>query len=291
MNSRAVDGLQTWLLVTATPARELPAIAVAAEEAGFYGIAMGDHIAMPEFDPHTHPTGMAPFDPMSPFPDVFTSFAAMAAVTQQLHFVSYVCIATLRHPLALAKQVATAAELGEGRVALGVGAGWLAGEFERMAVPFGDRGARLDELLKILALSWKTGMPSFHGKHYAFEQAYQFPLPPTVPIYVGGASPAAQRRARRHNGWLMLRGSAEHAARQLEAFDPPPPPSPQADHDGTPFRLFATVGSGAPTEFHGLTSAGLTDLVVPLWWGSAHGPQERLALIRAHDPEHPVPVL
>ncbi len=281
--------LRTWLLLTGVPPTELLDIARAAEERGFHGIAMGDHLAMPAFDPSEHPTGKAPFDDQSPFPDVFTAFAAMAAVTRELRFVSYVYVAALRHPLSVAKQLATASDISGGRVALGVGTGWLEPEFERLAQPYSHRGARTDEIITILRQAWDTGVVDHRGAHYTIPRSTVLPRPVhPIPVYVGGAAGAAQDRAIRNDGWLSLRSDATTLRSTLDALGER---RSDAGADG-PFRIFAAAGAGAPSDFTPLTAHGLTDLVVPLWWTAGdRTPDERLEMIRDYDPDRTVPAV
>jgi probable F420-dependent oxidoreductase len=147
--------------------------------------------------------GKPPFDRNTPWPDPWAAISAMAAVTQRLRFGTSIYLAGLRHPLLVAKSVATASILSGGRVMLGVGAGWLAEEFEILGEDFGTRGARLDEMLDVCRALWTGASVEHRGRFYDFPAVSQAPAPPErIPIYVGGASRAALRRAARHDGWL-----------------------------------------------------------------------------------------
>ncbi len=127
----------------------------------------------------------------------------MAAVTERLRFTTAVYIAPLRHPLLVAKAVATAAVLSRGCVALGAGVGWIREEYDQLGSEFRTRGRRLDEMVEVLRAVWKGGMVEHHGEFYDFDRLQMSPAPPgEVPIYVGGSSEAAQRRAARNDGWL-----------------------------------------------------------------------------------------
>lgn len=104
----------------------------------------------------------------------------------------------LRHPLVSAKQYATLGHLSGGRLVLGVGAGQAREEFEELGVDFEGRGAVLDESIDVLrAALGPEELPSHQGKSYDFEGLGQRPRParPHVPVWVGGSSPAAVRRA------------------------------------------------------------------------------------------------
>jgi probable F420-dependent oxidoreductase len=107
-----------------------------------------------------------------------------------------------RHPLYVAKEVATLDVLSNGRVILGIGSGWLKEEFDSLGLNFHQRGARTDEAIKSLRALWSPeAASSFHGKHFSFGPVKCFPKPVQkngVPIVVGGHSPAAAKRAGRY---------------------------------------------------------------------------------------------
>ncbi|MCW7944552.1 F420-dependent oxidoreductase [Streptomyces hygroscopicus] len=176
---------------------DLVAVARAAERGGFDYIACCDHVAVP--------TRLAPamstvwYDPVA-------TLAHLAAVTARIRLLSHVAIVGLRHPLATAKQYATLDHLSGGRLVLGVGAGHVREEFEALGVDFRQRGAVLDETIEALrAALGPEEFPEHHGKLYDFAGLGQRPRPaqPRVPLWVGGSSPAAVRRAAlKGDGWL-----------------------------------------------------------------------------------------
>ncbi|MFF4270995.1 TIGR03619 family F420-dependent LLM class oxidoreductase [Streptomyces sp. NPDC001536] len=172
-------------------------IARAADRAGFAYIATCDHVAIPR--------RLAPamstvwYDPVA-------TLAYLAAATERVRLLSHVAVVGLRHPLLTAKQYATLDHLSGGRLILGVGAGHVQEEFEALGVDFRERGAVLDECLDALrACLGPEEFPEHHGKLYDFEGLGQRPRPaqPHVPLWVGGSSPAAVRRAAlKGDGWL-----------------------------------------------------------------------------------------
>jgi alkanesulfonate monooxygenase SsuD/methylene tetrahydromethanopterin reductase-like flavin-dependent oxidoreductase (luciferase family) len=91
-------------------------------------------------------------------------------------------------------------------VRLGVGVGWQASEYESLGVPFAERGARMDECIRLLRLYWTEPSVTFRGRYYRAEAMGMDPKPVQPggpPIWVGGSSPAAVRRAAtRGDGWL-----------------------------------------------------------------------------------------
>ncbi|MER6536675.1 LLM class F420-dependent oxidoreductase [Streptomyces sp900105755] len=178
-------------------AADLVEIARAVDRAGFAYLAVCDHVAIP----HRLAGAMSTvwYDPVA-------TLAHLAAVTERVRLLSHVAVVGLRHPLLSAKQYATLDHLSGGRLILGVGAGHVREEFEVLGVDFGQRGAVLDEAVDALrAALGPDEFPSHHGKFYDFEGLGQRPRPAQerVPVWVGGSSPAAVRRAAlKGDGWL-----------------------------------------------------------------------------------------
>jgi probable F420-dependent oxidoreductase len=189
-------------------------MARAADETGWWAMAMSDHVVHPETIasayPYT-PDGKAYWRSSNPWPDVWVSIGAMAAVTTRLRFFTNVFILPLRHPLLVAKAVGTAAVLSKNRVSLGIGVGWMREEFEILGEEFTTRGARTNEAIEILRKLWGGGMVEHRGKHYAFGPLEMSPAPTArIPIYSGGLSEAAlSRSARRCDGWISVIHSVE----------------------------------------------------------------------------------
>ncbi|MCH5675795.1 LLM class F420-dependent oxidoreductase [Streptomyces gilvus] len=181
---------------TAGPA-DLVAVARAADRAGFDYIASCDHVAIPRRLASAMSTVW--YDPVA-------TLAFLAGVTERVRLLSHVAVVGLRHPLLTAKQYATLDHLGGGRLILGVGAGHVPEEFAALGVDFEHRGAVLDESIDALrAALGPEEFPEHHGKLHDFEGLGQQPRPAQeqVPIWVGGSSPAAVRRAAlKGDGWL-----------------------------------------------------------------------------------------
>ncbi|MGW6641636.1 LLM class F420-dependent oxidoreductase [Streptomyces iakyrus] len=176
---------------------DLLEIARAADRAGFDYLASCDHIGIPRRLAAAMSTVW--YDPVA-------TLAFLAAGTERVRLLSHVAIVGLRHPLLTAKQYATLDHLSGGRLVLGVGAGHVQEEFEALGVDFRGRGAVLDECLDALrAALGPDEFPEHHGKLYDFEGLGQRPRPAQdrVPVWVGGSSPAAVRRAAlKGDGWL-----------------------------------------------------------------------------------------
>ncbi|MBU3750175.1 MAG: LLM class flavin-dependent oxidoreductase, partial [Mycobacterium sp.] len=122
--------------------------------------------------------------------------------TRRLKFVTTVYIPAMRDPYSAAKAVGTAACLSGGRVELGVGVGWCEEEFELLGQPFARRGRRTDEMLELMKALWQPGWTEFDGEFYRTPRLEMMPTPPRIPIYAGGLSDIALRRAARNDGWI-----------------------------------------------------------------------------------------
>lgn len=196
--------MKIWLALPALPpGGELRDYAAAAAAAGAEGVTVAEHLIVPETVGKYPYTGKQAEIPLGmQFPDPLTVVADLAARNPSLRFMTNMLIAPLYHPLVLARQAGTIAALTGGRLDLGVGAGWMREEFDAIDVPFEQRGARTDEIIDLLPRLW-SGEPIRHsGKCFHFD-AVQVPTPPCeIPIYIGGNSDFAIRRAARAaDGW------------------------------------------------------------------------------------------
>lgn len=212
--------MKFWQVVSFSEPEQLPGIARAAEEAGFHGVLLSDHLFFPGRLESRYPyseDGRPGFDGRTPFPEPWTTISALAAHTRRLHFGTMVYILPLRHPLEVAKLVGTAALLAGGRVMLGCGAGWIREEFDAVGSDFRTRGRRMNEIIPLLRKLWTGEMVEHRGEHYRLGPLQMSPPPPApVPIYVGGLSPAALRRAASlGDGWIGTGQSPEEAAEIL----------------------------------------------------------------------------
>jgi F420-dependent oxidoreductase-like protein len=126
--------------------------------------------------------------------DAWTTLAALGAVTTTLRLGTMVSPASFRHPSVLAKAVVTADHVSDGRVELGLGAGWHEREHEAFGFPFASTRERMDvleEQLQVVLGSWATGPFSFEGEHYALRDLDAQPKPvqrPHPPIIIGGSA-------------------------------------------------------------------------------------------------------
>lgn len=183
-------------------------IARTADRCGLDGLALSDHLFYPErlASPYPYtPDGRPGWEPATPWPDVWVAIGAMAAVTTRLRFLTNVYVLPARNPFVIAKAVGTAAVLSQNRVVLGLGVGWMREEFALLREDFHTRGKRTDEMITVLRALWRGGMVEHHGRFYDFDRLAMSPAPTApVPIYVGGESEPALRRAARNDGWISV---------------------------------------------------------------------------------------
>ncbi len=184
-------------------------VAQAAESAGFESIALSDHIFYPERletpYPYT-PDGAPQFSADEVWTDPWVTTGLLAGATSRLKFMTNVYVLPVRNPFVTAKSVGTAAFLSNNRVILGVGAGWMREEFVQMEQDYERRGRRTEEIIQVVRTLQRGGMVEFHGEFYDFDRLAMSPVPSEpLPIYVGGISKYAIRRAARFgDGWIGM---------------------------------------------------------------------------------------
>jgi alkanesulfonate monooxygenase SsuD/methylene tetrahydromethanopterin reductase-like flavin-dependent oxidoreductase (luciferase family) len=147
----------------------------------------------------------------------------MATVTEHIRFIPSVLRLAVRQPLLEAKSLCSVAAVSNDRVALGVGLAWMPEEFKWLGQDKKTRGARQDEAIQIIRLLLGGGMVEFHGKYYDFDRLIMAPVPKKrIPIYVGGTTTPALRRAARYgDGWISVIHSmaeVEGLMAELNAF-------------------------------------------------------------------------
>lgn len=178
-------------------------LATHAERLGFESIWTVEHVVIPVGYRSKYPysaDGKLPVAENVPLADPLLPLAYAAALTKNLRLGTGILILPQRHPVYVAKEVATLDVLSHGRMLLGIGSGWLAEEFATLGVPFEQRGARTNESIRAIRSLWKPQPEPFRGKYVAWDNVESNPKPvqqPGVPIIVGGHSEAAARRAAR----------------------------------------------------------------------------------------------
>ena len=200
-------------------------LARAGDEHGWSTLSVSDHLINPLETRSTYPytkDGTRRWEMGTPWPDPWVTIGHLAAVTERLRFLTTVYILPARTPVHVAKQVGTAAVLSGNRVGLGIGMGWMEEEFDAMGTPFARRGKRADEMLEVLRKLWTGEVVEHHGEFFDMPPLEMLPAPSEpVPVYVGGVSEAALRRAARHDGWVSDLHTIEELAairRQIERY-------------------------------------------------------------------------
>jgi probable F420-dependent oxidoreductase len=209
--------MKFWQVVSFAEPDQLVEIARAAEEAGFHGVLVADHLFFPGDLRSRYPysaDGKPMFDGTTPFPDPWTTIAAMSSVTTRLHFATMVFILPLRHPLELAKTLGTLALLSNGRVALGAGVGWIREEYDTLGIPFETRGKRMEEMVHVMRQAWTGRMVEHRGRFFSHGPIQMSPKPGhPIPIWFGGISDVALRRAAQiGDGWIGTGQTPDEAA-------------------------------------------------------------------------------
>jgi probable F420-dependent oxidoreductase len=181
--------------------------AVQAEELALADVWTSEHIIIPKG---------APYPPSAIFYDPVLTLTWAAAFTKKVGLGTSVLVLPMRHPLPLAKELATLQNLSEGRLILGAGVGWMAAEFAALGAPFRERGRRMDEGIAMMRAVWKEDPVTFAARHIpaVIEDMRMLPQPVRpIPIWIGGSSEAALTRAiRLADGWHGSRLSPEEAA-------------------------------------------------------------------------------
>jgi probable F420-dependent oxidoreductase len=199
--------------------------AVRAEQLGYESVWVSDHVVVPRDNIKNF--GETIFDPL-------VTLGVIAGATRRVRLGTTVLIVPYRNAVVTAKMVSSLDALSDGRVVLGVGAGWLAAESAALGVPFAERGAMTDEHLAAMRELWTSREPSFSGRYTQFGDLVFEPRPaqkPHPPIWVGGHSPAALRRAVRV-------GAAWHPINR--------PPEELREGRAELARLCRTAGRAAP---------------------------------------------
>jgi probable F420-dependent oxidoreductase len=276
--------MEFWQAVSFVPVDQLGAIAREAEASGFAGLAIPDHLMIPLEVQSRYP--YAPdaeivWDPAAPFPEPLALAGTLSSGTTRLRFMTYVYILPLRDPFTAAKSASTAAVLSGGRLVLGVGAGWMEDEFRAVGAEFRNRGRRMDDMLVVLRKLMSGEPVEHHSEYYDFPPVQMAPAPPSgVPVWIGGHSEAALRRAVRHDGWLGVNydetqippilARLERLRREMAAT-------------AAPFAITLSINAPLSVDLgRRLAAQGVTGIVIPTWLGSeAAAPIERkLATLR-----------
>jgi probable F420-dependent oxidoreductase len=252
------------------------------EQAGFESLWVSDHVVLPEVIGSRYPfaaDGRATWSTSTPYFEAVVALALIAASTERATFGTAVLVLPLRNPVILAKQLASLDVVSGGRLALGVGAGWLAEEFAALGVDFDRRGSRFEESIEMLRRTWTGRLP---------DDVLSLPTPAhDIPVLVGGhAKPALRRAGSMGDGWL--------AQQSLDAIDTSEIEGARATIDSSAraegrdpavlqvvLRIVDTAGRSdeLARRLPELAAAGVDEVIVDVDWadGDPAGDYDRLA--------------
>ena len=212
--------MKHWQCIAMLDMDELPTLARHAEDLGFEGVSLGEHLITfsEQYEDYAYSkNNMIRWYPETHWPDPWVQIAALAQVTERLRVLTSVYVLPLHTPFDVAKSISTAANISRGRVILGAGIGWQKSEFELVGQDFHTRGRRCDEMLEVMQKLWSGEPVSHQGEFYRFPSLQMSPgLAEPLPIYIGGFSEAAIKRAARHDGWI----GGQHEMAEVEALVP-----------------------------------------------------------------------
>jgi probable F420-dependent oxidoreductase len=254
--------------------QRIRAVAQTAERLGYDVLWTAEHIIFPQTITTPYPYGgRFPYPITDPILDIVATLSYVAAITSRIKLGSSVLVLPYRNPVVLAKELASLDVLSDGRLLLGVAAGWLKEEFDMLGVPFHERGRRTDEYINLLRALWTQERATFHGRSFELTDAAFFPKPvqrPSPPIWIGGGSPAALRRvARLGDGWIAVPrptlDDLENDVREIRRL--------AGDNDRDPAAIGIATGGGATSiddlldRLPRLEKIGVTITSVPiLFW-------------------------
>ena len=239
-----------------------------AERLGFESAWLPEHLVFPlalSGSPHPgedHP----PVPPQTPVFDAFAYLSWLAGRTTRIRLGTHVYLLALRHPFVAARAVQTLDIVSGGRAEVGIGAGWLASEWQAAGLDFRARGRRLDEAIAVCKRLWSEAVVEHHGEFFDFGPVCFEPKPvqrPWPPLHVGGESEAALRRAARvGEGWLGLAHTPESVVGPIARLH-----ALRARAETADGAFCVTVGSEVPDRetVCRLAGAGVDRLIVSPW--------------------------
>lgn len=285
-------------------APELVELTAAADELGFTSVWLGEHVVLPVGYQSSHPaTGSGEHqhldrpivDPATRLVDPLVALAGCATRTRSIRLATGIYLLPLRQPLLAARMVHTLHALSAGRLALGVGAGWLAEEFAAVGVPFTGRGARLEEHLEVLRAALAGGPVQHAGPLHTIEGVQLCAEPADVPVVLGGNTDRALRRAALlGDGWFCsgtpeLADAVRHRDRVLALHG-------ETGRTG-PFPVYVRAPKADPELLARYATAGFDEVVLwadQLWPATGDLLAKRAALADAAErlgvtPQPPAP--
>ncbi len=194
-------------------------IALATEELGYSHILFYDHVVGASHLDRNPPLS-GPYTELDSFHDPFVALSYIAGITQQIDLVTGVLILPQRQTVLVAKQAADLDLLSRHRFRLGIGTGWNYVEYDALGEEFSSRGSRMSEQVQFMRQLWKEPLSSFHGDYHSLNRGNINPRPDrSIPIWMGGFSPPAFRRAAEMGDGFIFAGLLEGERGILESWE------------------------------------------------------------------------
>jgi probable F420-dependent oxidoreductase len=247
---------------------DLKKLAIAADNCGWEAMSFSDHVVNPEKLNTPYPyteDGERRWQPFTDWPDPWVMIGALAAITTTLKFTNNIFVLPMRNPFLVAKAISTAAIISDNRVIPAIGVGWSKDEFELLQQDFHTRGKRTDEMLEIMRLLWTGELVEFQGKHYQFAPLEMNPAPSAyIPIWVGGISDAAMRRAARiGDGWVTDLQTSEDIMACIKKINGY---RREYGRENLPFSVMATPSDAfTPDAYKRLEDGGVSHILTQPW--------------------------
>ena len=261
-----------------TPVKDMVRLVPRADKLGFEAVWLGEHLVRPaRFQSHYpySPTGSTQevWPSETPLSDPWVALGHLAAMTAKIRLATGVYVLPLRNPFVTARAVATLHAVSGGRAVLGIGAGWNREEFAIVGEDFEHRGARMDEIIRILRRLWAGEAFSHSGDFYRFAEVRLGPAQdPPIPIVMGGHAPPALRRAGRlGDGWYST--ATGTLAEMVEFRRRIEQARADADRTSQPFAYYIRMNGDLDARNAGrYRDEGFEHLTLPtnrLWRGAA----------------------
>lgn len=246
----------------------LTKLAPVADDCGWEAMSFSDHVVHPESIDTPYPytnDGTRRWEAFTDWPDPFVMAGALATITKRLKFTNNIFVLPMRNPFLVAKAISTAAIISDNRIIPAIGVGWSKDEFELMQQDFHTRGKRADEMVEVMRLLWSGEMVEYQGKHYQFNTLEMNPAPTAhIPIWVGGISDAAMKRAARlGDGWVTDLQTSDEIIACIEKVRQY---RKEYGRDHLPFSVMATPSDAFTVDgYKKLEDAGVTHILTMPW--------------------------
>ncbi len=246
----------------------LTKLAPVADQCGWEAMSFSDHVVHPEAIDTPYPytdDGSRRWEAFTDWPDPFVMAGALSTITTRLKFTNNIFVLPMRNPFLVAKAISTAAIISDNRIIPAIGVGWSKDEFQLMQQDFHTRGKRADEMVEVMRLLWSGEMVEYQGKYYQFNRLEMNPAPTAhIPIWVGGISDAAMKRAARlGDGWVTDLQTSDEI---IECINKVKQYRKDYGRDHLPFSVMATPSDAFTADgYKRLEDAGVTHILTMPW--------------------------